>query len=262
MERFDSLLQEISLCAEYATRQQSQVSISIKEDGSVFTEVDLYLNDRIVSAINRLYPEASVISEEVLSEHGDGSIPYTFVLDPIDGTDMYSQGAPAWCIALGILGRDRTPIGGIIAAPRWGLGTPDGLLLSWRPGSDTVTLNGEPFSAAVHDLPIYQIAASSAIMHTTPFLRTPKKVRSFGSNILHMIAPALYPNIQAAVCLPSYIWDIAGAHAMLVCLGLEVEYIDSSPVVYDEDLLHRNLCPQTILVGTRASLDELHSMLQ
>lgn len=261
MERFDSLIHEIRACAEYAMREQSQVTISIKDDGSVLTQIDLHLNERIVNTIRTLYPEAGIISEEVLSLVKEDA-PMIFILDPIDGTDMYSQGSPAWCIALGILGKDKEPIGGIIAAPRWGVGTPEGLLLCWEPGSEVVTLNGEPFHSVGNEHPIYQITASSSIMHTTPFRRTPKKVRSFGSNILHMISPALYPNIQAAVCLPSYIWDIAGAHAILYRLGLQVEYIDGTPLVYDAALLQRELCPKTVLVGTEGSLRELHSMLE
>ena len=261
MERFDSLVHEIRACAEYATREQSQVTISIKDDGSVLTQIDLLLNERIVNTIRSLYPEAAIISEEIFSQVEEHA-PMIFILDPIDGTDMYSQGAPAWCIALGILGKDKVPIGGIIAAPRWGVGTPDGLLLCWEPGSDVVTLNGVPFDGVANEHPIYQITASSSIMHTTPFRRTPKKVRSFGSNILHMISPALYQNIQAAVCLPSYIWDIAGAHAILYKLGLQVEYIDGSPLLYDDALLKRDLCPMTVLVGTQGSLEELRTMLE
>ena len=43
---------------------------------------------------------------------------YTFTIDPIDGTDVYSQGMTGWCVSVGLQDRNLRPMAGIVYAPR------------------------------------------------------------------------------------------------------------------------------------------------
>ena len=88
-ERLQIISEEIRKAGEYAFRMQKSVHRSFKADGSVLTETDLAISHRITSLIHELFPHALVISEE---EEAKGQIDaeWTFVLDPIDGTDVYS----------------------------------------------------------------------------------------------------------------------------------------------------------------------------
>ena len=47
-----------------------------------------------------------------------GAKPYTFCLDPIDGTDAFSQSMAGWCTSLALLDETLTPVAGIIYAPK------------------------------------------------------------------------------------------------------------------------------------------------
>jgi hypothetical protein len=49
----------------------------------------------------------------------DPSQPYTFVIDPIDGTLAFTCGTPGWAICVGVLDSALRPVAGIISAPSW-----------------------------------------------------------------------------------------------------------------------------------------------
>lgn len=116
-KRLDKLANAVEEAGLYAKKQQSKIHRSYKSDGSVITNTDLAISERILSVVSSLFPEANIISEETLTPF-DREAPYTFVLDPIDGTDVYSQGMPSWAVALGILDKKRKPVGAYISAPR------------------------------------------------------------------------------------------------------------------------------------------------
>ena len=71
-----------------------------------------------------------------------------------------------------------------------------------------------------------------------------------------MTAPFAYSNIDACLTTKCYVWDVAAPHALALKLGLEVAYIDGSPVVYDDGLLiERKRFAKPILVGNHACLE-------
>ena len=86
IKKLDILEEAIREAGKYAKEMQASVHRSYKEDGSVLTEVDLEISHRILSLIQSLFPECGIISEEEYTERKDNA-EYTFVLDPIDGTD-------------------------------------------------------------------------------------------------------------------------------------------------------------------------------
>ena len=95
--RIEPFLDEILKAGEFAFSSQEKVARGIKSDGTVITEVDLEINRRISLCIKERYPDANLITEEAVDDF-DPEKEYTFVLDPLDGTDVYSQGMPGWCI--------------------------------------------------------------------------------------------------------------------------------------------------------------------
>ena len=113
---FFKLCSAIRQCGETARANQSIIHRSFKYDGSILTETDLAISDVIVRTIKGLYPDCNVVTEEADLKSFSNDARYTFILDPIDGTDAYSQGLPAWAVALGILNRDRKVCGAIIRA--------------------------------------------------------------------------------------------------------------------------------------------------
>jgi fructose-1,6-bisphosphatase/inositol monophosphatase family enzyme len=101
-----------------------------KSDGSVVTEIDKQLDPFLSACIERDFPQANPF---------DPQKPYTFAIDPIDGTDVYSQGMHGWCISLGLLDQHLRPVAGIVFAPRLDL-------LLFADVTQPATLNSIPIS--------------------------------------------------------------------------------------------------------------------
>ena len=246
---FFSICSAIRQCGEAARANQAMIHRSFKEDGSILTETDLAVSDTIIERIRTLYPDCNIISEEIdLHSFTDGRR-YTFVLDPIDGTDAYSQGLPAWCVALGILDSERRPCGAVIYAPRFGCGTQD-LFICSMPDDERVFLNGKELKTPEHyDVP-RQMVIGSNILRVLDLKPYKGKIRSFGSTIVHSLAPVVFSNQDCTVNPYCYAWDVAAAHAIVSKSGLKMEYYNGDEIEYDDRLLlERSQVRMPTLVG-------------
>ena len=235
MDAYDRLALLIKQMGTYACKAQGDIARNYKDDGSVLTETDTYINEQVSTELSQLFPEANIITEEALQPYAPEA-PLTFILDPIDGTDVYSQGLPGWCISIGILNEQRTCIGAMVYAPRWGLSSDEPLFLRLDPGKHLL-LNDVPFTPRLRQTKLEQIAMASHAPKHISIKKFNGKIRCYGSNILHMISPLIHPHIQGAVSVPCYVWDIASAHALLESQKMVVQYADGRPFVYTDALL-------------------------
>jgi len=258
-EKLDMLAKAVEDAGLYAKEQQKEIHRSYKSDGSVITETDLTISKRILSVVSSLFPEANIISEETLTSF-DSDAPYTFVLDPIDGTDVYSQGLPSWAVALGVLDKERKPVGAYIAAPRWGIGC-DSLFVRLDPGGE-ILINGEAWNLSGDKDRPRQITMGSSGQRLMDFTNFHGKIRIFGSSILHMLAPVIYSHIQGCVNQSCYVWDITASHAVLLACGMDIQYVDGSAFVYDDRfVLERKPFFPSFYAGTEACRKELALIL-
>ena len=238
----------------------------LKDDGSIITltdqRVEAYLTEQIASR----YPDANVLGEESIWSHDRRSYksdkPYTFCIDPIDGTDVYSQGMAGWCVSVGLLDRTLTPVAGVLVAPRLGLTfVADvgraGTLNATRLGERLLSLPGEPLPLG----PRANLMIPSRSHRFLDLRRFPGKCRSLGSAALHLVYPLAYQAVYAAIQVPgAHIWDIAGAHALCRSAGACFEYIDGRPVDY-APLLDGRAFEEIILSGPRVHVDALKQVI-
>ncbi len=258
-EKLDILAKAVEDAGLYAKEQQREIRRSYKKDGSVITETDLAISKKILSVVSSLFPEANVISEETPTAF-ERDAPYTFVLDPIDGTDVYSQGLPSWAVALGILDKDRKPVGAYISAPRWGIGE-DSLFVRLDPGSGLL-INGEPWALTGDKDRPRQITMGSSGQRLMDFSNFHGKIRIFGSSILHMLAPVIYSHIQGCVNQSCFVWDITASHAVLLACGMDIQYVDGSAFVYDDRfVLERKPFSPSFYAGNEACRAEMANIL-
>ncbi|HOE89581.1 MAG: Histidinol-phosphatase [Spirochaetes bacterium ADurb.Bin315] len=247
-EFLDLLAEEVVRCGTYAKERQGSVLRSFKSDGTVITEVDTTISERLTAFIKAHLPLANIVSEEAIDPF-DEEAPYTFVIDPIDGTDGYSQGLPTWAVALGILDKKRNPVGAMISAPRMGIGV-DNLFIRLDPGKELL-INGKPFFPNPHKDVIHQVAMASSGHRLCDFTNFHGKIRVFGSAILHLLAPVIYPEIQGAMNSSVYVWDFCAAHAVLCHFDYRLLYEDGRPVTYTDRLLkERKNTGEFIFAGT------------
>ena len=74
-------------------RFRTDVEVSLKGRANVVTDADLASERLILDYVRGEYPDFGVLSEE--SAPVAGASPYTWVVDPIDGTRNFAEGIPA-----------------------------------------------------------------------------------------------------------------------------------------------------------------------
>lgn len=125
LESLPELAQFASTVADEARRTslryfRASPELLIKADGSPVTVADRETERVIRDLLSRAHPQHAVMGEEYGWTPSDQ--PYTWIVDPIDGTKSYLAGAPTYGMLLGLL-YDEAPVLGIIDIPaldeRW-----------------------------------------------------------------------------------------------------------------------------------------------
>ena len=254
IQTIDNVLKLVLTAGQIAVEEQQHFLFTdrdYKSDGSVLTSVDKKIEQFLCENILRLYPDVNIISEES-SRPFDAEKSCTFVIDPIDGTDIFSQGLPGWCIAAGLLDHDFIPAAGIVYAPRWGslyfadVGRPP--VHNGRPLSRTMTL--EP------DSPNANLMVTSRIFRFMDLRSFKGKIRNIGAGALQMCFPLTSPAVIGAILGKTHIWDIAAAAAILNAAGLKVEYMSGDELLYEE-ILDGRPAMDLILCGSQRTIDYL-----
>lgn len=250
MTSIAGLVPFVRQAGKVAADRQHTVSRSLKEDGSILTQVDKELDAFLRSSIVGLYPDANLISEET-SDQADVSQAFTFAVDPIDGTDCYSQGMPGWSISVGLLDADLVPTAGFVFAPRWG--SEGGSFLFADIGT-VARLNDEtvPPREGIRGEP--QVMVGSDLYKHFRMDGFPGKLRNIGSTAVQIISPLLHSAVCGTIFEPNYIWDIAGAHAIVRSMGLRMEYFDGRTIDY-APLLGRKKADGVIVAGTEEGIE-------
>jgi myo-inositol-1(or 4)-monophosphatase len=81
----------------------------------VVTKVDKACEGYLLSEISRLYPAHSVIGEET-GQHLHADSDWAWIVDPLDGTNSYSQGLPVFCVSIGVTYKNSCVVG-VVYAP-------------------------------------------------------------------------------------------------------------------------------------------------
>lgn len=94
--------------------ERDALTIEAKGRQDWVSDADRGVEDRIRAALQRAFADDGIVGEERATV--DGTSGYTWVIDPIDGTTLYVNGAPGWCVVLACVHRGRTVLG-VIADP-------------------------------------------------------------------------------------------------------------------------------------------------
>ncbi len=81
----------------------------------VVTKVDKACEDYLLTEISRLYPTHSIIGEET-GQHLHADSEWAWIVDPLDGTNSYSQGLPVFCVSIGVTYQGEGVVG-VVYAP-------------------------------------------------------------------------------------------------------------------------------------------------
>jgi fructose-1,6-bisphosphatase/inositol monophosphatase family enzyme len=263
---FNNLVRDVIAAGKYAAVQQKKISRSIKKDGSILTKTDTELDKLISAKIFEYFPEAVIISEEnPLPSQNTANSKWVFTLDPIDGTDSYSQGMPGWCLAVGILNSSFEPVGAIVYAPRWGTESDGGNLLTLLPGGN-IKLNGKDLDITSMDIAEQsvkrnQLMIGSRLHNYFDFSLFNSKLRVSGSAIINIVGTLLHRDVKGSLITPCYIWDIAAGHALIKGVGLNLEYYSTGKIDY-KALADRSMAPDHFVSGTQKTLELIRNKIK
>ncbi|MDB2613733.1 inositol monophosphatase, partial [Chlamydiales bacterium] len=94
----------------------SDFKYSSKESANDYvTEYDYAAEGLIIEHIRATFKDHSILAEES-GELNKGASPFTWVIDPIDGTTNFLRNIPLFCISIGIT-KNKIPIVGVIYQP-------------------------------------------------------------------------------------------------------------------------------------------------
>ena len=105
-------------CGQIQLESFRQKDLGIDTKTSVYdvvTRVDKACEAYLIESIARQFPTHTIIGEETGS-HVKSDADFSWVVDPLDGTNSYSQGLPVFCVSIGITFR-REPVVGVVYAP-------------------------------------------------------------------------------------------------------------------------------------------------
>ena len=242
-----------------AAQQLDRLAIDNKSENDFVTAADRAAEEAILNVLQSAYPRHAILTEE-RGLVGNTKSEWMWIVDPIDGTDVYSQGLPSFAVALAMLDSQRRPVGALIAAPRFGIGRED-LLVSLMPGGQ-LKVDGEVFHPEGDKDQVSQVTMGSNDQARIDFSHFSGKVRTFGSSIIHLIAPVVFSSMQGAVNQPSYVWDVAASHAVLLAAGMDIEYCHGGRLEYTDDFLFgKKKYREDIYAGTPSAIRMMRSVL-
>lgn len=197
-----------------AVAGQWETAVRWKGPGDRVTEMDLRMQAGIVSAIRSRFPADAIVTEEE-EPRGIADREFTWVVDPLDGTNNYALGIPCFAVSLGVF-RHGEPYAGVIHDPNTGF--------------RCCGLRGHGAFSAGRRLELTSRALGSA---SNVCVRVPlepgleplaslwlreHKLRSFGSVALHLAFAALGA-IDLILDHKAALWDLAAGATILLEAG-------------------------------------------
>jgi myo-inositol-1(or 4)-monophosphatase len=121
-----------------------QLKLGYKEGrANLVTDIDVAAEKSIMAVLQREYPDFGIISEESAAIATDS--PYTWVIDPLDGTNNYVHGVPLFSVVIALATSEEVLLGVTYDPVRRDL-------FAVQRGQGTL-LNGQPASVAQRSAP-------------------------------------------------------------------------------------------------------------
>lgn len=226
---------------------QTQLSRKQKDDFSPVTEADQAVEQFLINKIQQAYDprDYGFIAEESGGEWQGKE--FIWAIDPIDGTRVFIDGLPLWCISVGLL-RDGEAYRGIVYLPVVNeiYYTDDDGIPFW---------NNRPLAGMLRsdwDMDSFMSIPSGIHRH---FKIDFWRLRALGAVATHHTYVARGASV-AALHHKARVWDLAGAHAILTAVGGTAVYLDGKTISLSE-IINISVSKQPILAGHPAILEKL-----
>lgn len=204
-----------------------------KDAKDVVTEVDTRSEEIIVGHITRNFPAHHILAEERGEVSGEENSPYTWVIDPLDGTANYAADLATSCVSIG-LAQGEEIIMGVVYNP-----FRDELFVAEK--GKGATLNGQPIrvfpteklakALVCFDLGYNEEKALEQLRQALFFRPRVRSMRILGSGVLGLVNVAVgrFDLFYHQALKP---WDVAAAIIILQEAGAIVTQSDGQPPNY------------------------------
>jgi myo-inositol-1(or 4)-monophosphatase len=213
-------------------------SASAKGGVDVVTEADRYSEQTLCSALARHFPTHRIAGEEG-TRLGPADSPWTWHIDPLDGTANYARGIPYWSLSIGLAHRDR-PVLGVVHGPLCGITVSGGAGLGAWSGDQPLppaTPAGEERSWIVAtDWPWDLAERERSVRLLARLAPRIRQYKTFGSAALDLANLAL-GHLDAYAIPKIFPWDQAAGAAIVAALGYELRTWSGAPW----DLAHNDI---------------------
>jgi myo-inositol-1(or 4)-monophosphatase len=193
-----------------------EATVWVKEDGSLCSSIDQGIEDILRQAILKHHPTHLVLGEEggYSEVHEDQrflnqSTP-VWILDPIDGTEVYYGGLPTYSVSIACYHQFKC-LWAVLMAPA------TNTILEWSP-EDGLWLNERPFfpSLSRKEAPLFFLPSN---YHEKYKVYWPGKMRSLGSICFHAMQ-TIRGLANGFLFHKAKIWDIAAVLPILHSVGI------------------------------------------
>lgn len=205
--------------------RSGDVELELKDDGTPVTSVDLEVNDRLLARLSEVFPEHTVVSEELVTGHEDSR--WTWIVDPIDGTSNFISGLPYWCISMALT-LDGHPVLGLVEAP------PVAARYEAVAG-EGATRNGEPLSVMPpvdwsdrRNRHVPLLLTTATARRARPAVRLNPRVMGSAALDLCQVAGG---NAAASLSFAPKVWDVAAGVLLILEAGGEYLTLDGTPLL-------------------------------
>ena len=192
----------------------------------IVTWADGAAQTAIVEVISRAFPDHHIVGEEGLV--GDPEAPYTWIVDPLDGTSNYAHGIPFFCVSVAVRQTHGPLLAGAVYDP----------------------LRGECFAAAAGQRPELAVSTTTdlraAVVGTGIQNDDPAAIAAFGERIVSLYrscrgvrvlgSPALVLAYIAAGRIDGMVqkdalwaWDVAAGIVLVEAAGGRVTGFEGQP---------------------------------
>ena len=226
---------------------QTQLSPQQKDDLSPVTAADHAVEEFLINKIKKEYgPNGHVIIGEESGGESQGS-EFVWAVDPIDGTRIFINGLPLWCISVGLL-RNGEAYRGVVYLPVVNelYYTDDAGIPFWN----DKPLGGQVQTSWDRDSFIC-LSSESHLYFDIDFGR----LRALGAAVAHQAYVARGVAV-AALQRRLSLWDIAGINAILAKVGVKTVYLDGT-VVAMPDVLREGKIRAPVLIGHPQIIERL-----
>ena len=238
-------------------RQFGQVVSEWKDDSTRVTFADFAISENLSMALRRDFPEDAYCSEEDNPQDEIQILDseFTWVVDPIDGTNNYALGFPVCAISLALL-YEGAPVYGFVydystdslleGGPKFGVFRDQKKLMQGHFSKDVQIILGLHFPM------------DGELLDRLKPLMTRYRVRCIGSGALSAALVAT-GYLTGMVDTRVKVWDIAAAYAISMGAGMGFEFLEKSPFPLKDFHPKMEYCPY--FAGTEALCKELRAVL-